>query len=146
EFAAEPKPELPEGVEPAPEPVKKVGTGRIGKFAADPDRNPRVDFKGKPAFGAAPRERAAGPRGVRPGGPRPSRPVGARDESERRPFKRSDDAKPSFTKPWEEEKRPRREASQSEGEAPRPRKAYGDKPAYSPKEFGERKSFERKGG
>src|SRR6185312_8381978 len=143
EFAAEPKPELPEGVEPAAEPVKKVGTGRIGKFAADPDRKPRVDFKGKPAFGAAPRERSAGPRGVRPGGPRPSRPVGAKPDSERRPFKRSEDTKPSFTKPWEEEKRPRRE--DGEGEAPRPRKSYGDKPAYSPKEFGERKSFERKG-
>ncbi len=139
EFAPEPKPELAEGEEPAAEPIKKVGTGRIGKFApgADAARKPRTDFKGKPAFGT--RERTPGPRGARPGGPRPSRPAGARPDTERRPFKRSDD-KPSFTKPWEEEKRERPESA--EGEAPR--KSSTDKPAYSPKEFGERKSFDRK--
>jgi 23S rRNA pseudouridine2605 synthase len=118
----------------------KVGTGRIAKFADTAERKPRMDFKGKPAFGAAKRESSAGPRGIRPGGPRPSRPAGARPDTERRPFKRAEDSKPSFTKPWEEDKRPRPEAPESE--APRERKPYADKPSYGPKKtFGERKSY-----
>ena len=146
EFAPEVKPALEEGTEPAAEPAKKVGTGRIARFAAGADK-PRSDFKGKPAFGAATRERSTGPRGPRSssprsGGPRPSRPIGSPEEISRRPFQRPD-AKPTFTKPWEEDKRPGPDSS--EGEAPRPRKSFGgDKPAYSPKEFGERKSLDRK--
>jgi hypothetical protein len=147
EFPAIAKPEPEEGTEPATEPAKKVGTGRIARFTGT-DSKPRADFKGKPAFGAAPRERSAGPRGVRPG-PRPSRPAGAQPETERRPFNRTADTKPTFTKPWEEDKRPRREAAAgaSEGEAPRERKPYerkslGDKPSYGPKKtYGDKPSF-----
>jgi len=149
-------PELPkpEGfVEEEPK-APKVGTGRIAKFTDSADRKPRTDFKGKPVTGFAKREssagprgaaaRTAGPRGARPGGPRPSRPVGSPEEVARRPFKRGDDSKPTFTKPWEEEKRPRAAATDGD-EAPRERKSYSEKPAYSPREFGERKSSERKG-
>jgi 23S rRNA pseudouridine2605 synthase len=144
EFAPEVKPPVEEGTEPGAEPAKKVGTGRIARFTGGADK-PRSDFKGKPASGASPRERS-NPRGGRPsssrsGGPRPSRPIGSPEEISRRPFQRAD-SKPTFTKPWEEDKRPRLESA--EGEAPRERKPKGEKPAYSPKEFGERKSFDKK--
>lgn len=139
EFPAIAKPEG-EAAEPETPKAPKVGTGRIARFTGGADK-PRSDFKGKPAFGSATRERSTGPRGVRPGGPRPSRPVGAKPDSERRPFKRADDSKPTFTKPWDEDKRPRR-APASETPEPRERKSYGDKPAYGPKKtFGERKTF-----
>ncbi len=168
EFAELPKPELEAGAVPEVPKAAKVGTGRIGKFAGGTDFKPRSDFKGKPAFGASSRGSAA-PRSSSPrrtssatSGPRPSRPAGARPDTERRPFKR-DDSKPTFTRPWEEDKRPQRESSEAGAESATPRerkpyerktfadkpaygakKTYGDKPAYGAKKPYERKSFSDK--
>ncbi|HEY4356694.1 MAG TPA: hypothetical protein VGN16_13165 [Acidobacteriaceae bacterium] len=73
-----------------------AGEERIKRFTRSSD-SARGDFKGKPArsFGGS-------------GGPRPSRPAADR---ERRPFRRDAGApagsKPSFTKPWNEDRKPR---------------------------------------
>jgi hypothetical protein len=84
---------------------KKIGTGRITKFREG--TKPPGEFRGKPArsFDAA-----------KPafGGSRPSPRSGARadgkTDAQRRPFKKDGPAsasKPSFTKPWDEERKPR---------------------------------------
>jgi 23S rRNA pseudouridine2605 synthase len=101
---------------------KKVGTGRISKFSESPERKPAGEFRGKPsgrgvgaraarpAFGAKP----AGKFGAKPGGKFGSKPAakyGARldgkSDPERRPFKKDGGTKPSFSKPWDEDKKPR---------------------------------------
>jgi hypothetical protein len=100
---------------------KKVGTGRITKFSESPERKTAGEFRGKPAvrgvsaraarpaFGAKP----SGTFGAKPAGKfgaKPAAKYGARldgkSDPERRPFKK-DGAKPSFSKPWDEEKKPR---------------------------------------
>ncbi len=81
-------------------------------------------------------------------------------ERERRPFKREGAprtyAKPSFDKPWEEEKAARPAAAAAEGEAPAfrpkeygtrpPRKSFGDKPSFGDRPrrtFGDKAEFWR---
>ncbi len=95
---------------------KKVGTGRISKFSESPERKTAGEFRGKPVA------RGVGARAVRPAfgakpagksGAKPAAKYGARldgkSDSERRPFKT--DAKPGFSKPWDEEKKPRAAAA-----------------------------------
>jgi hypothetical protein len=103
---------LAEGEEPvvAFEKPKKVGTGRISSFKSEGKE--ASEFRGKPtrAFGKP----AAGARKFTPraGVKGPGAKFGARldrkSEGERRPFKKAGE-KPSFTKPWDENKpsRPR---------------------------------------
>ena len=153
EFAALPEAEATAndaetGEFPAP---KKVGTGRIGKFEASAGAE-KSSYRGKPAGGAS-----AG-RPVRPAryGTGAERTVSPRPDRERRPFKRVEgSAAPSFTKPWDENKRPRREAGANGGEggaAPRERKPYvkreggftGERKPYVKREggfSGERKPY-----
>jgi 23S rRNA pseudouridine2605 synthase len=113
---------------------KKVGTGRITKFSdAGSERKTASDFRGKPAargVGARAAKPAFGARGAKPAyGAKPAGKFGAKSagkygakpaakyaprldgksDSERRPFKK--DAKPSFTKPWDESKKPRAAAA-----------------------------------
>jgi len=114
-----------EGEEAAPVAVerpKKVGTGRISKFGEGAERKPAGEFRGKPvarsagartarpAFGTKP----AGKFGARPAskfGAKPASKFGPRadgkSDSERRPFKKDAGAKPSFSKPWDEENKAR---------------------------------------
>jgi 23S rRNA pseudouridine2605 synthase len=102
----------PEGEEAEDAPAikpKKIGTGRISSFTSE--RKPAAELRGKPAktFGV----RAGAARG--PGPVKPSARFGARldgkTDSERRPFKK--DAKPSFTKPWSEDRKPKSAAPDS---------------------------------
>jgi 23S rRNA pseudouridine2605 synthase len=101
---------------PAP---KKVGTGRIRSFDAgkpeDLRGKPVKKFAAKPAFGAKP----GGKFGAKPGGKfagaksggfKPTKRVAgaeAPDERERRPFSKAAVEAPSFTKPWDEENKPK---------------------------------------
>ena len=114
--------EVGEGEEAVAEKPKKVGTGRIKSFASE--AKVAGEFRGKPAgksFAkpaargfAKPAGRAGGFGAKRPGaGPvKPSARFGARldgkTDPERRPFKK-DGASPkkTFTKPWDEDKKPR---------------------------------------
>ena len=91
---------------------KKVGTGRISSFSAE--RKPATEFRGKPArsFGAGAKPTfGAGARPARSGGKPPSRfPARAdgKSDRERRPFQNAGSpAKPSYTKPWNEDRKPR---------------------------------------
>jgi hypothetical protein len=86
---------------------KKVGTGRIRSFAGD--RAASGEFRGKPA-----RTFAAGARPVRSGDKVPVRLAARADgksDRERRPFKKTGgpgaSTKPSFTKPWDEDRKNR---------------------------------------
>jgi len=113
------------------------GEGRIKKFSSSAERRSIGDFKGKPArtFGSKPA-----------GGTRPTPPFGSKPDSERRPFKR-DAAKPTFTKPWEEDRKPR-----AEGEEAAPAKrpytpraanagsTFARKP-YAPREGGSKRPY-----
>jgi hypothetical protein len=82
-------------------------------------------------------------------------PIEPRDDRERRPFKRtgagSSDraarpARPTFNKPWEEDRRPRPSAAPAEGEAAGTQDG-GTRPAFSRKpSFGSRPSFGDKRG
>jgi hypothetical protein len=130
--AAEP---VGEGAEvAAAEPAKKVGTGRIRRFEGE--RKPAREFRGKPARSFA--ERRAKVEGARsPGRFRPGsggeRAEGKSDR-ERRPFKRegaAGGARPSFTKPWDEERRPGTPAAESFKKFRKPgrkeRKPLGDR-------------------
>ena len=106
--------EAAEGEEPVAvvEKPKKIGTGRIKSFASE--GKVASEFRGKPvakSFG-----KPAGRGGFaakRPGaGPvKPSARFGARldgkTDPERRPFAKGAAAKKTFTKPWEEDKKPR---------------------------------------
>jgi hypothetical protein len=93
---------------------KKVGTGRISKFGEGAERKPAGEFRGKPVA------RGAGARSSRPAfGAKPAGKFGAksaskygsradgRSDSERRPFKKDAGSKPSFSKPWGEDKKAR---------------------------------------
>jgi hypothetical protein len=116
--------EAAEGVE-APvvfEKPKKIGTGRIGKFAAE--GTSASEFRGKPVkkFGAFSK---TGPGFVKPSarfGPR----ADGKSDRDRRPFSKDGAkpafkpraagkpgaaGKPTFTKPWEEDRKPRTKAS-----------------------------------
>jgi len=105
-----------DGEEPvvAAERPKKIGTGRIKSFASE--SKVASEFRGKPAgksFGK-PAGRSAGGFGAkRPGaGPvKPSARYGARldgkTDKDRRPFGKDGAAKKSFSKPWDEDKKPR---------------------------------------
>jgi len=112
--------EVAEGVE-APvafEKPKKIGTGRIGKFAAE--GKSASEFRGKPVkkFGGA--FSKTGPGLVKPSarfGPR----ADGKSDRERRPFgkdgakpafKPRAAGKPSFTKPWEEDRKPRAKSAE----------------------------------
>ncbi len=110
-----------EGVEgEAGEAAAPVEEGRIKRFTGSTERSSR-DFKGKPASGFERRERK--PFGDRPA--RPSKPFGERTDLDRRPFQRdaasaSPNAGAGFTRPWNEDRKPRAErpASAEGGEAP----------------------------
>jgi hypothetical protein len=96
---------------------KKIGTGRIGKFAAE--GKSASEFRGKPVkqFGGA--FSKTGPGFVKPSarfGPR----ADGKSDRDRRPFSKDGTkpgarsrtaGKPSFTKPWEEERKPRVKAA-----------------------------------
>ena len=96
---------------------KKIGTGRIGKFAAE--GKTASEFRGKPVkkFGGA--FSKTGPGFVKPSarfGPR----ADGKSDRDRRPFSKDGAkpafkprvaGKPSFTKPWEEERKPRAKAA-----------------------------------
>jgi len=142
---------------------KKVGTGRIRSFEGE--RKPGGEFRGKPARTfAAGRSGAGGTRpsvrtgarsgarpgarpGVRPGaraGARPGAGAGARAEGrtdrERRPFKREGaggDARTSFTKPWEEGRKPRTASAAADGGAD-PFKKFRKPAAEERKPLGDR--------
>jgi len=118
------------------------GEGRIKKFTSSSERRSIGDFKGKPArtFGG----------GTRPTTRKPA--FGAKpsfgDKPERRPFTR--DAKPSFTKPWEEDHKP---AAEGEDSAPAKRpytpraanagSSFAKKP-YTPRDNAAGKSFAKR--
>ena len=93
---------------------KKVGTGRINSFKSE--RTPATEFRGKPvrsfATGAKPvRSFGAGVKQVRSAGKPTSRFAARADgksDRERRPFRKDGaPSKPSFAKPWEEDKKAR---------------------------------------
>lgn len=139
-------PEPVEGAEPAAE-----DEGRIKSFTST--RKPRVDFKGKPAFGEKPR-RSFGDKPSFGAGPKKTYKEKNAEERVRRPFQRkSEGDAPSFTKPWDEEKRARPAAEQGSDAAPSLRKPYakksfGDKPSFGARKpfgakpaFGAKKSF-----
>jgi 23S rRNA pseudouridine2605 synthase len=89
---------------------RKVGTG----FVTKPRTNPDSDSEDRPT----PRER---------------RPF-TRDSS--RPFERpaGEDTRPSYTKPWDEERASRKPAAGAEGKRPFTRKpSFGDKPSFGRK-------------
>jgi hypothetical protein len=104
---------------------KKVGTGRISKFGEGAERKTASEFRGKPAargvgarppFGARP----AGKFGAKPAGKFGAKPASkfgprldGKSDRERRPFKKDAGAKPSFSKPWDEDKKPRAAAPDS---------------------------------
>jgi 23S rRNA pseudouridine2605 synthase len=105
------------------------GEGRIKKFSSSSERRSIGDFKGKPArtFGTRP---AGGSRPTPRFGAKPA--FGAKPDGERRPFSR--DSKPTFTKPWEENRKPRAEGE--EGAPP--------KRPYTPRAANAGSSFARK--
>jgi len=118
EFAPAIAAEAVEGVEASVviEKPKKVGTGRIGKFAAE--GKSASEFRGKPVkkFGGA--FSKTGPGFVKPSarfGPR----ADGKSDRDRRPFSKDgakpgakprSAGKPSFSKPWEEDRKPRAKA------------------------------------
>ena len=175
EFAAAAVPAAEEGEaaveEAAPERPKKIGTGRITRFEAAAGSEDKSTFRGRPSASAAGRsvkppfreggaKRAFGAKpaygAARDGSAPTSRGKysdrSARPDAERRPFRRAEsaDAKPSFTRPWDEDKRPRRESAEGATEGARPRKPYTPREGkpYAPRTgsasrpaFGERKPY-----
>lgn len=127
----------------APEPVAEGSAengSRISTFTAKPGSKIASGLRSKPAFG--------------------KKPYGPRAEGERRPFKRDDSAaRPSFNKPWDEDRKPRpaaggSSAAESTGnEAPRrtftprtftprtDRPAFGAKPPFKPRFEGRSEGF-----
>ena len=118
EFAPVVAAEAAEGVE-APavfEKPKKIGTGRIGKFA--PESKSASEFRGKPVKKAGAFSKT-GPGFVKPSarfGPR----ADGKSDRDRRPFSKDGAkpgfkprtaGKPSFSKPWEEDRKPRAKAA-----------------------------------
>ena len=153
-------PEFPEIIKPEPTEEELAAAaaisaagdeGRIKKFTSSSERRAFGDFKGKPTrtFGAKPGF-GAGTRPTPRAGTKPA--FGAKPEGERRPFRRdAADAKPSFTKPWNEdrkpedrkpfERKPRPEADSGASKSPyTPRGASAGsafpKRAYAPREGG----------
>jgi 23S rRNA pseudouridine2605 synthase len=113
----------------AAEGARFEGEGRIKRFTLAADSGAFGDFKGKPV------------KKVGTGFSRPAPRSDARPDAERRPFKRSADSKPSFTKPWSEDRKPR--APRTDGEAPRrafkPRaegEGFAPKRPYTPRTEG----------
>ncbi len=123
----------------------EAGEGRIRRFEGGPEGAHAKPFRGKPVvreggFRSAPRSPERGARGPRPGGPRPSRPFNAgagrpprdaagptRDRAAGDRPTTGPDARPSFSRPWEEERgaRPPRDGAdarpaRSEGTGDRP--------------------------
>jgi 23S rRNA pseudouridine2605 synthase len=102
---------------------KKVGTGRISKFGEGSERKPAGEFRGKPTAGARAARpafgaKSAGKFGAKPAGKFGSKPafgakpkygprLDGKSDPERRPFKKDAGGKPSFSKPWDEDKKPR---------------------------------------
>jgi 23S rRNA pseudouridine2605 synthase len=123
------------------------GEGRIKKFSSSSERRSIGDFKGKPArtFGSKPAFGAGTRPTARAGSPR----FGAKPDSERRPFKRVDAAdKPSFTKPWDEDRKPSAEGDVPAKRPYTPRAAnagssFAKKP-YTPREGGAAKPFAKR--
>ena len=112
------------------------GEGRIKRFTPSADRKPRSDFKGKPArsFGAKPSF------GSKPG-------FGAKPDRERRPFRRDAASpagdKPSFTRPWTEDRKPR--APRAEGDSAAPKRPYVRREGAAPGGFAKREGFSDRG-
>jgi 23S rRNA pseudouridine2605 synthase len=117
-----------EGAPAIVERPKKVGTGRISKFGEGSERKPAGEFRGKPAargvgartgrpaFGAKP----AGKFGAKPAGKFGAKPkygprLDGKSDSERRPFKKDAGGRPSFSKPWDEDKKPRAPRAAADG-------------------------------
>jgi hypothetical protein len=104
---------------------KKVGTGRITKFSDSPERKAPSEFRGKPArsFGTAKPSFGAGkpsfgkakPSYIKSAGGTRTTVRFGKSDPERRPFKKDGAApyakpactKPTYTKPWDEERAPR---------------------------------------
>ena len=120
EFAPAIAVEAAEGVEEAPavfEKPKKIGTGRIGKFAAE--SKDASEFRGKPVKKPGVFSKT-GPGFVKPSarfGPR----ADGKSDRDRRPFSKDGAkpgfkprmaGKPTFTKPWEEDRKPRAKAAE----------------------------------
>ena len=119
---------------------------RIRKYTPKPGSKIGTGLRTKPAFGA---------RSGKPGFG--SKPAFGPGDRERRPFKRDGDrpARPSFSKPWEEDRKPRPEAADGEQGSdaprtytPRPSRPYGDRPSAGagrpgqrPGGFGAKRSF-----
>jgi 23S rRNA pseudouridine2605 synthase len=118
-----------DAVVPAERP-KKIGTGRIKSFSAE--GKTAGEFRGKPV-----RNFAAGRAGA--GSTRPSARFGARTEGkperERRPFKKDGVAgKPTFTKPWEEDRKPRAEKAPADSFTKFRKPAPEDREPLGPRE------------
>jgi 23S rRNA pseudouridine2605 synthase len=90
---------------------KKIGTGRIKSFASE--AKVASEFRGKPAksFGKPAGRGGFGAKKPGAGPVKPSARFGARldgkTDKDRRPFAKDGAAKKTFTKPWDEDKKPR---------------------------------------
>jgi 23S rRNA pseudouridine2605 synthase len=110
--------------EPVFEKPKKVGTGRISSFASE--RKPADELRGKPVrsltagrsaagkpagkFGARPASKFGAKPGVKPAGKFAGKFTGeGKPDRERRPFQKDGAAstKKTYTKPWDEDRKPR---------------------------------------
>ena len=130
EFPAIEKPEPTEEELAAAAAASLEGEGRIKRFSSSSERRAFGDFKGKPARTF----------GTRPPSPR----TGIKsDAATRRPFKRDAAAsdKPSFTKPWTEDRKPR-----AEGDSAAPRRPYTPRAASAGSSFAKRPYTPREGG
>jgi 23S rRNA pseudouridine2605 synthase len=144
EFPAIAKPEPTEEEIAAAAAASLEGEGRIKRFTPSAGSKPRGEFKGKPArsFG----ERAGGSGGTGTRGARPSTPrTGDRPDRERRPFNRdgaSAGSKPSFTRPWSEDRKPRPERAgftpRAEGDSAAPKRPYVRREGAAPGGFAKR--------
>jgi len=118
-FAAEVVDETAEGVDAVAvvERPKKIGTGRIKSFASE--GKVASEFRGKPAGKSFAAGKSFGAKRPGAGPVKPSARFGARldgkTDKDRRPFKKDGaggaGAKKSFTKPWEEDRKPRAAAA-----------------------------------
>jgi len=143
-------PEFPEIIKPEPTEEELAAAaaisaagdeGRIKKFSSSSERRAFGDFKGKPAraFGTKPAF-GAGTRPTPRVGAKPA--FGAKPEGERRPFRRdAADTKPSFTKPWNEDRKPRPEA-----DSDAPKRPYTPRGASAGSAFPKRPYAPREGG
>ena len=133
-----------EGTEASAEPAQagaEEAQGNIKRFAPRGDRE-RSSFRGKPAAGGVRKTFSAGASDRR--SPRPPRREGsAPTDRERRPFSRKESgpARPErsqYAKPWDEDRKPRPEASEGgDTRPPRTEDRGGERP-YRAKPFGDR--------